>query len=197
MNWHSGIKVTLLLAIVAFCLFEYALHRQSGLFQEFEETLLSLQWMMLVCLAIWCGAFLFLTFNLTDLPIVGLLLIAIAAYFICYATFWLETDALTFLAGMTLGRGACFALESRSQRPEISNTLKIRNPKSEIRNFLVGLVLLLAFSSWWHLGMSDNFYHGPRWMGLWDNPNIYGMLMGAGVVLTAGLLADRRLEDTR
>jgi len=41
-------------------------------------------------------------------------------------------------------------------------------------------------------------YHGPRWMGLWDNPNIYGMLMGAGVVLTAGLLlADRRwkMED--
>jgi O-antigen ligase len=36
--------------------------------------------------------------------------------------------------------------------------------------------------------MSDNPYHGPRWMGLWNNPNDYGMLMGLGVVLAIGLL---------
>jgi len=37
--------------------------------------------------------------------------------------------------------------------------------------------------------VAHNFYPGTRWTGLWDNPNIYGMLMGAGVTLTIGLLA--------
>ena len=63
--------------------------------------------------------------------------------------------------------------------------------RSSLVTFLFGLVLLLAFSSWWHLDMSVNFYHGPRWMGLWNNPNIYGMLMGAGLTLAIGLLAGR------
>ena len=52
--------------------------------------------------------------------------------------------------------------------------------------FLVGLVMLLAFSSWWHLDMAGA-YHGPRWMGIWNNPNIYGMLMGTGTTLAIGL----------
>ncbi len=43
--------------------------------------------------------------------------------------------------------------------------------------------------------MSDNYYHGPRWMGLWDNPNTYGMLMGAGVLLAVGLLKGMKKEE--
>ena len=35
--------------------------------------------------------------------------------------------------------------------------------------------------------MSDNFSHGPRWMGLWNNPNIYEMLLGAGTTLAIAL----------
>jgi O-antigen ligase len=36
--------------------------------------------------------------------------------------------------------------------------------------------------------MPANFYHGPRWTGLWNDPNIYGMLMGSGLVLATVLL---------
>jgi prepilin-type N-terminal cleavage/methylation domain-containing protein len=64
--------------------------------------------------------------------------------------------------------------------------------------FFIGLITLLVFSSWWHLDISDNVYHGPRWMGLLNNPNIYGMLMGAGVALAIGLLAaNSKMEDGR
>jgi len=196
--------IALLLAIVSVCLFGYILHCQSGIFREFEAVLLSLQWMLLVCLAVWCGTFFFLTFGLNDLPLIGLLLIAITAYFVGYAEPWLEPDALTLLAGVTLGKGARFLLRPKAKGQMLKeegemqeNIPEFRIQNSEFRIFLVGLVVLLAFSSWWHLDMSNNIYHGPRWMGLWDNPNIYGMLMSAGLTLAAGLLAGRLKAEGR
>ena len=194
------IKPALLLTVVSLCLFEFVLHWPSGGFREFAAALLSLQWMLLVCVAAWCGTFLFLTFGLNDLPLIGLLFIGIVAYFIGYAVSQPATDAITILFGVTLGKGACFALmaDGRWRMADGGNNSEIVTRRSSLVIFLVGLVLLLAFSSWWHLDMSDNYYHGPRWMGLWDNPNDYGMLMGAGVVLAAGLLLAARsweLED--
>jgi hypothetical protein len=53
------------------------------------------------------------------------------------------------------------------------------------------LTLLLACASLWHpeRGM-EFFYRGvKRWTGPWDNPNIFGLLMGVGVVLAVGLVA--------
>jgi hypothetical protein len=187
------IKVVLPLVIAGVCLFEFMLHRQASAFREFEAALLSLQWMLLDCLAIWCGTFLFLTFRLDDLPIIGLLLIATVANCITVAVFRSAAGAVTLLAGITLGKFAFVLL----RRDEEDGRLKIGNRKSEIGNFLVGLVVLLAFASWWHLDMTDNFYHGPRWMGLWNNPNDYGLLMGAGVTLAIGLMAAKRHKRHR
>ena len=183
MNLRGGIKVALLLTIAAFCLFEFMLCRHGSIFRVFEATLLSLQWMLLVCITVWCACFLFLTFSLNDLPLIGLLLIVIAVYFIGYTASSRAVDAILLLFCVTLGKGARFFLKAES-----GNFCEIVNRKSAIVNFLVGLVVLLVFSSWWHVDMTNNFYHGPRWMGLWNNPNIYGMLMGAGVVLAVGLL---------
>jgi len=119
--------------------------------------------------------------GLKDILLVGLLLIASIMYATNYGFSFRSTNAVVFLGGITLGRGARVILEKR---------------KSGIRNYLIGLVVLLAFSSWWHLDMTDNSYHGPRWMGLWNNPNIYGVLMGAGVILATGLLlADGRWKS--
>ena len=55
--------------------------------------------------------------------------------------------------------------------------------------FILVLVMMLAFGSWCHLGVAHNVYPGTRWTGLWNNPNIYGVLMGSGGVLAVGLLA--------
>jgi len=189
---HNSIKVALLLAVLLVCLLTSALHLLSHIFREFEASLLSLQWMLLVHLTVWCGIFIFLTLSLNDWPLIGLLVIAMAAYFIAYAASRPATDAIILLAGATLGRGTQFLLQSGKRKAESENqpeAPQIVTCHSSLVTFLVGLVVLLAFSSWWHLDMSDNFYHGPRWMGLWNNPNIYGMLMSAGVTLAIGMRA--------
>jgi len=47
------------------------------------------------------------------------------------------------------------------------------------------LLASLAASALWQPEKSTGFqYHGiPRWSGVWDNPNLYGLLMGVGAVL--------------
>lgn len=163
--------------MVALCLFEFVLYRHWDGFQAFESAILQTGWMLLVCLTVWGSAFFFLTFQLKDLCLIGLLAIAILTYAIDYARYS-AVDVLVLLFGATLGRAMRLALKNRKW-----------NSAGGIRNFLIGLVLLLAFSSWWHLDMANNVYHGPRWMGLWNNPNDYGILMSAGTLLAIGLLA--------
>ncbi len=52
------------------------------------------------------------------------------------------------------------------------------------------LVLLLAVASLWHPERSmEYFYRGQqRWTGPWDNPNLFGLMMGVGTMLASGLL---------
>jgi hypothetical protein len=185
MNWFGGIKVASLLTTASLCLFEFMLHRQSGTFREFEAVLLSLQWILLLCLVVWCGTFLFMTFRLDDLPLIALLLVATTAFLISKAASHSAVDALTLLFAVTLGKGARVLIRLRPN----GEMLKEGGGILEFRMFLVCMVFLLAFSSGWHLEMTDNYYHGPRWMGLWNNPNDYGLLMSAGLTLAIGLLA--------
>ncbi len=175
--------------------------------------------MLLACLAVWFGTFIFLTFSRKDLPLIGLLLIAIAAFFISFAASQTTVDTIILLAGVTLGKGARVLLRLKAKGQRLNEDIKTGKRKAESENlqkpesrnqesevgggnmpefsiqhsafsiFLIGLVVLLAFSSWWHLNIAHYFYHGLRWTGLWENPNIYGMLMGAGLTLAIGLLA--------
>ena len=167
------IKPIILLAIVALFLLESVLNRQSEVFQKFEFAIFALQWTPLFCLAVWCGAFLFLTYGLQDLPLIGLLLVAMAAYFMATR---LATDAITLLLGVTLGKGTSFALKGGRQKVKNENGYKLRVANSELQMFLLGLICFLTIASWWNLDMPGP-YHGPRWMGLWNNPNDYGLLM--------------------
>jgi hypothetical protein len=50
------------------------------------------------------------------------------------------------------------------------------------------LIILLASSALWQPdGLIEYRYHGfQRWNGVWNTPNIFGMLMGLGVVLSLG-----------
>jgi len=124
MKWL--IKFALLLTVASVCLFGYVLCFQNGIFREFQAALLSVEWMLPACLAVWCGTFLFLTFNRKDLPLIGLLLIAIAAFFIGYAATSRETDAIILLACVTLGKGMRFAL--------LSQKSEVRREKIESEN---------------------------------------------------------------
>ena len=186
-----SVWIVLLLLIEACCLSEYILRSQTVVVDEYGEALLALMWMLTLCLAVWGGLLFILTCRRDDLLLVGLLATAILIYPIGYLANWPAPEVAMLLFGVTLGKGARFVLnaEARGQRGEGRNNLEIRNTECGMRKFLMGLVLLLAFASWWHFDMSNNFYHGPRWMGLWNNPNDYGLLMGAGVALAIGLIA--------
>jgi hypothetical protein len=193
------IKPVVLLAITMFCLIEFALYCQSDVIKMVEDVLLQTRWMLLACLAVWCGTFLVLTFSLKDLLLIGLLFIAIM-YFIHLSVI----DAIMLFSGATLGKGARVLLRLKAKGEMLKDGGEMHEcmPEFSIQHsaysiFLIGLVMLLAFSSWWQLKPAIA-YHGPRWTGLWDSPNIYGILMGTGVVLTAGLLLAARsweLED--
>ena len=190
------IKVALPLAIAVLFLFEQALSSHYGIIREFQAAVLSLQWLLLLCIAVWCGTFLFLTFSPRDWPLLGLLLSAIVAFFIGAAASSRAVDALILLAGVTLGCAARFfvgdEVTSLTSKPGSQKSGNQLETPHVVSCFLFGLVLLLAFSSWWHLEVAHSFYPGTRWTGLWDNPNIYGMLMATGGVLAIGLLIQAR-----
>jgi len=90
-------KAGFFLVITAVCLFEFVAQRHVFVFEELEIAFLGLQWMLAVCIAAWCGSFLFLTFSLKDLLLVGLLFSAIAAFFISLTANLPAADAITLL----------------------------------------------------------------------------------------------------
>jgi hypothetical protein len=195
MNCRGGIIVILPLAITALCLFWHTSSRYCGICHEFETALLSVRWVLLLWITVWGGSLFLLKFNANDLPLIGLLLIAIAVCFIGDTASQPTANAIIFLAGVTLGKGTRVFLGKGEKWPPVPK--RSESGKSAVRNFLIGLVVLLAFSSWWHLDMTNNLYQGPRWMGLWTDPNIYGMLMGAGFGLAVGLLLGRQKIDLK
>jgi hypothetical protein len=73
------------------------------------------------------------------------------------------------------------------------------NGNSVIQNRLGVLVvsllaILLTLTSAWHPDGRHNFEYRShaRWCGPWDNPNSFGMLMGAGILLALGMASGRR-----
>jgi O-antigen ligase len=149
---------------------------------------------LLLCAAVWFGVFLSLSFCLNDLPLICLIVFAVIHYIID-APPWPATAAITLLFGAALGKGARFALR---QQDDVK-WQKRKDRELDQKAFLAGLVVLLAFSSWWRLKMFS-VYRGPRWMGLWDDPNTYGTLMGVGILLASGLIATSlkpRVHDSK
>jgi len=106
----------------------------------------------------------------------GVVFIAAMLYCISYPTASLSTDTLTFLTGATLGNGISVLL-ARQQNIGVVKALIINT-----------LITCFISSSFWHSGtISSNEYHGRiRWTGMTDNPNIFGMIMGVGIVLAIG-----------
>lgn len=197
MSCTKIVSVLILLAFMTFFLTEPFLRRQSTDFREYTIALGAFNSVLLWAGIFWCSTLVFLTFIWNDLPLVGLLLIAFAWYSIGQAES-LQIDTLIIFTGVSLGKGIYFALKQNRgwdvEDKKNSSEYLIYYPK--LVTFSLGLVILLAFAAWWHLDMPDNYYHGPRWMGLWDNPNTYGMLMAAGCTLTIGMLvANEKLKN--
>ena len=116
----------------------------------------------------------------------GLAIIAVL-YAIRYVP---STQALTLLGGAVLGQGMAFWASL-----EMQNVHHVeRGKKCKIQHWfgvmvVSILVIVLAWASVLHTGAGLTFQYRSqaRWSGAWDNPNIFGLLMGTGVLSALGL----------
>lgn len=179
-KFGTVLKGFLLFGIVAFCLFEYALRHYSGLSgvfcileMLFEET--QTQWVWFIASAIWCAALVFLSFRPNDLPLIGLLAIALLAYAADYSVASQTPRAVVLLGSVAVGKATRLFLNQSCKR-----------------YLIYFLIILFSASACYHSNIPTDNYRGPRWTGLWGDPNIYGVLMGVGLLLSICLLAEQR-----
>ena len=123
--------------------------------------------------------------------LVGAMFISAVTYALNYSA---STQALTFLAGAVIGQGMAVwaGFQSRKQKAESGSGFVLL--------VVVLFVMFLAVASFWRSELAPGYeYHGQaRWSGPWTNPNIYGLLMGAGMVLAVGTaVRGWRIEDGR
>ena len=154
------------------------------------------QWMAFSCLGIYLTAFLFFRYHgircfwravNPDLWLAcGLVIIAVL-YAIHYVP---STQALTLLGGAVVGHGMAFWATLEMQNVHHVERGKKCKMQNRLGILVVSLLMiLLALASVWQTDAGHTFeYHGQmRWAGPWDNPNIFGLLMGASVLLALGL----------
>ncbi len=142
------------------------------------------QWMLVVCLVVYFSVFWILERRMnpsakkSGIVLFTFVVLCLANYAGRYETAARSTQVLALLAGMVLGRAISIWAQWSEQGPEQRKVWIVR--------WLVGL---LAGAALYQPEAGAAFsYHGVlRWCGVWDNPNLYGLLMGTGVVLAAGL----------
>jgi hypothetical protein len=91
------------------------------------------------------------------------------------------TQELTLLASLTIGQAASLWASWRFR--------KFRTPESPFGVVIVAVVLILLAVVFFHAvaGREVFYYRGQlRWSGLLGNPNIFGLLMGFGLVIVIG-----------
>ena len=145
-------------------------------------------WMVFLCLGIYFAVFIFLRARLeSGLTqnrersistgwLVCLLFISAVSYSIHYLP---STIAMTLLAGAMIGQGGAL-LKSGKRKAESGNGF------CALVTFF--LVVLLMLASVWNGDSSRSYayYNHTRWIGPWDNPNLFGLLMGTGLALAVG-----------
>lgn len=109
---------------------------------------------------------------------------ATVRYALNYGTAARSTDLLVLLTALAAGQSTAFLLDweefAGHQRSVTELKLKL----------LRLLAVLIVLGSLIHPAASREFqYRGnTRWVGLWENPNHFGVLMAVGLVLNLGLL---------
>ncbi|HWD91199.1 MAG TPA: O-antigen ligase family protein [Verrucomicrobiae bacterium] len=155
------------------------------------------EWMIFACLEAYFLIFLlvrsrsnpgFWMATNPNLWIAGTQIIGAIVYAIDYSP---SFKALIFLGGAVLGQGAAF-LKGRRWNSLPNNLGEVTNVETRSR-FVVAIVtffvVLLTLASIWNARGGNFEYHKHlRWNGPWDNPNIYGGLMGVGAVLSLGFV---------
>jgi O-antigen ligase len=185
----------LVFSLVAFLCADGVLEASSGVIGSTFRDLSSIfrdpatQWLVLVCLV-----FYFIAVSIFEVrfsPGVRLwriensilwkcafVALALLGYTIGYSKSSNSTVTLVVLATMVFGKGVLMWTGWR------------KNKLEQRPGWPMGLlVCLLTGSIFWQQKTNIGFqYHGiTRWSGVWDNPNLFGLLMGASFVLSLGM----------
>ena len=166
----------------------------------------STQWMLVFCLAVYVVIFLISELrtqsdnsNLrsanSNVWLAAFVLLSLLRYALAYDTASRSIQIPVLMAGIVFGKAMAtwarwvgrVTLCAPDQCGWKGGAHGVTRPTLSVAILLT----LLAASAWWQPERSIVFqYHDAlRWSGLWDNPNLYGLLMGVGVVLAAGQIA--------
>jgi O-antigen ligase len=182
----------LLVCLLALCLFGDEFSRaSSGLVGSISREISgisrnpSTQWMVLVCFV-----FYFLAFSIFELrslpkrkwpvgnPICSqclFVVFALLGYGFAYSTASKNAMIPIFFGTLVFGKVVAFWARWKTESME----------RRFSRILAVLILALVAASLWREKGLNTFQYHQvPRWSGPWDNPNLFGLLMGTAVVLS-------------
>jgi hypothetical protein len=110
----------------------------------------------------------------------GVLVISALVYFFNYQCASQSVQPVMLLGGALVGSMAWVNMFWRHE-PGIN--------RRSLGRFMTLTVLLLTIACFWKFRNGSPFAYQQvaRRMGPWDNPNLYGMLMGSGMILATGL----------
>jgi hypothetical protein len=157
------------------------------------------QWAVVLCLVLYFAAFIILEHRFLTRDVwwrfdnANLWIIAFVAF--VFLRFALNSQkvsnsstTLVLLTGAVVGKGTAILLHWKRDQAQRCVTGLI--------SFFIGL-LSVAILSRSHPATKFFYNETPRWSGDWDNPNLAGLLMGIGVVLSAGLAGRNRPEANK
>ena len=167
----------------------HLLYEMVAIFQKYEA-----QWMTVLCLVSYFVIFLILERRLlplgnglrldnVNLWLAALVVFTLFRYWFAYQTASSSAEVSVFLGCIVFGKAISIWVRWRKEQIERRMT------------WLLGfLICLLACAALWQPEMAVAFqYHSiTRWNGPWDNPNLYGLLMGVGFALAIGQTLETR-----
>ncbi len=110
----------------------------------------------------------------------AVLVISALVYFLNYRHASQSVQTVMLLGGAALGSAAWVNVFWRDE---------LGPNKRSLWRFMALAGVMLAIASFWKSGNGPSFSykHNARWMGPWDNSNLYGLLLASGMVLAMGL----------
>ena len=108
------IRLAVSLVIMAFAFLETVLASQFPSIFQIELSLANAQWLLLICLSFWCAIILVAFWSSKNVPLIGLLLIALAIYF-HQQDRWPISNITVLFTGVFLGKGIATLLADQFQ----------------------------------------------------------------------------------
>lgn len=129
-------------------------------------------------------------FNLQEICLFAFVGIASFAYVDQFPESASKSEFLVLITGLTLGQGISSLRLWRKNQGRHDSIQQLMLPP-----FVFVLTLAAVFHP--DMGKAFQYREQSRWIGPWDNPNTFGLLMGLGVTLAAGQHLKQSLFKTK